>query len=74
MLCFYCVATEKYCGVSEFEVLGSVPKSQCSIVLEICPTPNTTLNIPDSVEKCKTDKKIVFVDATVPFELPYMQI
>ncbi len=40
-------------------------------MLEICPTPNPTLNLPDSVNKCKTEN--VFVDATVPFELPYMQ-
>ncbi len=40
----------------------------------ICPTPNPTLNLPDSVNKCKTDKKNVFVDATLPFQLPYMQI
>ncbi len=26
-------------------------------MLEICPTPNPTLNLPDSVDKCKTDIK-----------------
>ncbi len=43
-------------------------------MLEICPTPNPTLNLPDSVNKYKTDKKNLFVDATVPFQLLYMQI
>ncbi len=43
-------------------------------MLEICPTPNPTLNLPDSVDKCKTDIKKAFVDATVSFELPYMHI
>ncbi len=43
-------------------------------MLEICPTPNPTLNLPDSVDKCKTDIKTHFFDATVLFELPYMQI
>ncbi len=36
-------------------------------MLEICPTPNPTLNLPDSVNKRKTDIKNVFVDETVPF-------
>ncbi len=43
-------------------------------MLEICPTPNPTLNLPNSDDKCKTDIKNAFVDATVEFELPYMQI
>ncbi len=55
LLCFYYVATGTYCGGSEFKYLGSVPKNECSIVLEICPIPNT--NLPDSVNKCKTDIK-----------------
>ncbi len=41
------------------------------IVLEICPTPNPTLSLPDNVDKRKTD---VFIDVTVLFELLYMQI
>ncbi len=36
------------------------------------PTPNPTINLPDSVNKCKT--KNVFVDATMLFQLPHMQI
>ncbi len=43
-------------------------------MLEICPTPNPTLNLPDSVNKCKTDIKNIFFNATVSFQLPYMQI
>ncbi len=43
-------------------------------MLEICPTPNTTLNIPDSVNKLQSWYKNVFVDATVSFQLPYMQM
>ncbi len=35
--------------------------------------PNPTLNLPDSVNKYKTDIK-TFVDATMPFQLLYMQI
>ncbi len=57
LLCFYCVDTETYCGSSEFKYLGTVAKNVCSIMLEICPTPNPTLNLPDSVNKCKTDIK-----------------
>ncbi len=36
---------------------GTVAKNECSMVLEICPTSNLTLNLPDSVDKCKTDIK-----------------
>ncbi len=43
-------------------------------MLEICPTPNPSLNLPDSVDTCKTDKKMCLLNATVLFELPYMQI
>ncbi len=56
-LCFYYVASGTYCGGSEFKYPGTVTKNECSIVLEICPTPNPTLNLPDSVDKCKTDIK-----------------
>ncbi len=42
-------------------------------MLEICPTPNPTLNLLDSVNMHNWYKN-VFVDATVPFQLPYMQI
>ncbi len=55
--CVYYSATETYSGGSEFKYPGSVPKSECSIMLEICPTPNPTLNLPDSVHKYKTDIK-----------------
>ncbi len=55
---------------SEFIYPGSVPKNECSIVLEICPTPNPSLNIPDSVNKCKLMQK----RTTVPFYITYMQI
>ncbi len=48
LLCFYYVATETYC----------VANNECSIMLEICPTPNPTLNIPNSVNKCNTDIKM----------------
>ncbi len=66
---FYYVDIGTYCCIfmkllqkrnaagSEFIYPGSVPKNECSIVLEICPTPNPSLNIPDSVNKCKTDAK-----------------
>ncbi len=61
-----------YCGGAELKYLGTVAKNECSIVLEICPTPNPTLNLTDSVNKCKTDTKNLFVDATMLFVLPYM--
>ncbi len=57
LLCFYYIASGTYCGGSEFKYPGTVAKSECSILLEICPTPNPTLNLPDSVDKCKTDIK-----------------
>ncbi len=69
LLCFYYVAPETYCDGSEFKYLGTVIINVCSIVLE----PNPTLNLSDSVNKCTTDIKTC-VDATVPFQLPYMQI
>ncbi len=50
--------------------IAAVQNSNVEIVLEICSTPNPTLNLPDSVNKCKN----VLVDATVSFQLPYMQI
>ncbi len=43
-------------------------------MLEICTTPNPTLNLPDSVDTLQNWYKSAFVDATVLFELPYMQI
>ncbi len=43
-LCFYYVATGAYCGGSEFKY-------------PLCPMPNPTLNLPDSLNKCKTDRK-----------------
>ncbi len=70
--CFYCVATETYCGGSEFKYPGTVAKNEYSIVLEICPTPNPTLNLPDS-KQIQILYKNVFVDATVPFQLSYME-
>ncbi len=54
LLCFYYVASGTYCGGSEFKYLRTVAKNVCSIVLEICPTLNPTLNLPDCVDKCKT--------------------
>ncbi len=60
LLCFYYVATETYCSGSEFKYPGTVAKNECSIVLEIFPTPNPTLNLnlSDSVNKYKTDIKM----------------
>ncbi len=55
--CFYYVAKGTYCGGWEFKYPGSVPKNECSIVLEIYPTPNPTINLPDSANKWKTDIK-----------------
>ncbi len=65
---FYYVDIGTYCCVfitllyvriaAEFKYPGTVIKNVCSIVLEICPTPNPTLNLPDSVNKCKTDIKM----------------
>jgi len=60
LMCFY------YFG-SEFKYLGTVTKSLCSILLEICPTPNQTLNLPDSVNKCKTDIKTYLLMQTCHF-------
>ncbi len=40
-----------------FKIQISVPKRLCSIMLEICPTLNPTLNLPNRVNKCKTDIK-----------------
>ncbi len=37
-------------------------------------TPNPTLNQPDSVIKMQNWYKYVFVDATVPFQLPYLHL
>ncbi len=42
---FYYVASGTYCRGSEFKYLGTVAKNVFSIVLEICPTPNPTLNL-----------------------------
>ncbi len=53
LLCFYDVATETYCGGSEFNIRGLSLKVNALS----CPTPNPTLNLPDSVNKCKTDIK-----------------
>ncbi len=65
------VASGMYCSGSEFKYSGTIAKNECSIMLEICPTPNPTLNLHDRVDKCKTYYKNVFVEATVPFELPF---
>ncbi len=56
--CFYYVTSGTYCS-SEFKYSGTVTKNVCSIVLEISPTPNPTLNLPDSVDKCKIDIKCI---------------
>ncbi len=53
LLCFYYVASGAYCSGSEFKY----PKNECSIMLEICPTPNSNLNLHDNVDKCKTNIK-----------------
>ncbi len=53
LLCFYYVASGTYCGRKEFKYLRTVIKNVCSIMLEICPTLNPTLNLPDCVDKCK---------------------
>ncbi len=43
---------------SEFKYPGTVAKKTNALfVLEICPTPNPTLNLPDRVDKSKTDIK-----------------
>ncbi len=54
---FYYIEIGTYYGGSEFKYPWTVIKNECSIVLEICPTPNPSLNLPDSVNKCKTDIK-----------------
>ncbi len=74
LLCFYYVATGTCSSGSEFKYPGPFPTNECSIVLEICPSTNPTLNLPNSVNKCKTDMKNLFVNATVQFQLTYMQI
>ncbi len=43
-------------------------------MLEIYPTPNPTLNLPDSVDKCKPHIKTYLLKQTMLFELPYTQI
>ncbi len=70
LLCFYFVATETYCGSLEFKYTGSVAYLKVNALS--CPTPNPTLNLHDSVNKCKTDIKTF--NATVPFKLPYVEI
>ncbi len=64
--CFYYIATETYCGTVQSSNIPKIPPppqknalkvNALSIVLEICPTPNPTLNLPDTVNKCKTDIK-----------------
>ncbi len=59
-------------GSSEFKYPGTVAKNECSIMLEICPTPNPTLN--RQCWQMQNRYKHVFVDATMLFELPYIQI
>ncbi len=43
-------------------------------MLEICPTPNPTLNRPDSVDKWKTEIKTHLLMQPCYFELSYKQI
>ncbi len=64
LLFFNYVATETYCGSSEFKYPGT-SKNECSVVLEICPTPNQTLNQPDSVNKCTIDTRLDMCDANI---------
>ncbi len=56
-----CTLLHRFVAVSKRDVhwvaLKHRLKVLCSIVLDICPTPNPTLNLPDSVNKCKTDVK-----------------
>ncbi len=51
LLWFYYVASGTYCNDSEFKYSRTVAKNVCSIE-------NPTLNLPDSVDKCKTDIKM----------------
>ncbi len=55
LLYFYYVASGTCCSGSEFSYTGTVAKNVCSIVLEVCPTPNPNLILPDSVDNGKTD-------------------
>ncbi len=73
---FYYIASGMYVGGSEFKYPETrYPKNECPIVLELCPTPNPSLNLPDSVNKCKTDvKTYLLMHATMLYELLYMQI
>ncbi len=73
---FYYIASGMYVGGSEFKYPETrYPKNECPIVLELCPTPYPTLNLPDSVDKCKNDiKTYLLMHATMLYELPYMQI
>ncbi len=48
LLCFYLRCFRNVLRRFRFQYLGAVAKNVCSIVLEICPTPNPK----DSVEKC----------------------
>ncbi len=62
-----------YCGGSELKYPGIIAKNMFYRVGNM-PYTKPNLNLPDSVDKWKNYNKTVFVDATVLFELPYMQI
>ncbi len=54
---FITLLQERIAADQNSNIQGPSLKSECSIVLEICPTPNPTLNLPNSVDKCKTEIK-----------------
>ncbi len=63
------------CALFSDTVLRTLPHVSSQIQRETCymPTPNPTLNLPECW-RMQNWYKNSFVDATVPFQLPYMQI
>ncbi len=70
LLCFYRCYRNCIAAVQNSNIRGLSLKVNALS----CPTPNPTLNLPDSVNKCKTDIKTYLLMQPVPFHLPYMQI
>ncbi len=66
LLCFYYIATETYCSGSEFKYRSLSLKVNALSCWNMPYTKPNPKPIP-TVFKCKTDIKIIFVDATMPF-------
>ncbi len=58
---------ERIASVQNSNIQGLSLKVNALIMLEISPTPNPSLNLPDSVDKCKTDIKMYLLMQTCHF-------